>query len=102
MKLRSHLLVLTVSTLLPMILFAVVVAVLFAWRESDAFQRGATERTRALLTAVDSELKSSITALEVLAASRHLDRDDLRANLGEHAPRPLRKRLTTEPGERLR
>jgi len=89
MKLRSHLLVLTVSTLLPMILFAVVVAVLFAWRESDAFQRGATERTRALLTAVDSELKSSITALEVLAASRHLDRDDLRA-FHDEARRALR------------
>jgi hypothetical protein len=32
-----------------------------------------------LLAAVDTELKSSITALQALATSRHLDSDDLRA-----------------------
>ena len=57
MKLRSHLLVLTLGTLLPMLIFAVVASVFFARRERETFRRGATERTLALLTAVDAELE---------------------------------------------
>jgi PAS domain S-box-containing protein len=78
LKLRSHLLFLTAGTVLPIIGFTVVVAVFLARREQATFERGATERTLALLAAVDTELKSSITALQALATSRHLDSDDLR------------------------
>jgi PAS domain S-box-containing protein len=77
--LRSHLVVLTLVTLLPMIAFAVVASALFARRERATFQRGATERTLALLTAVDAELQGSIGALEVLATSDTLDASDLKA-----------------------
>src|SRR5512145_2310989 len=77
--LRSHLLVLTLVTLLPMIAFAVVASALFARRERATFQRGATERTLALLTAVDAELQGSITTLEVLATSETLTTHDLKA-----------------------
>ena len=66
--LRSHLVVLTLVTPLPMIVFAVV-APRCSPGASATFQRGATERTLALLTAVDAELQGSITALEVLAMS---------------------------------
>ncbi|MBI3635664.1 MAG: PAS domain S-box protein [Candidatus Rokubacteria bacterium] len=79
MKLRAHLLILTVGTLVPMIDFAVVASAFLARRDQATFQRGAMERTFALLAAVDAELKSSIATLEALAASRHLDTDDLRA-----------------------
>jgi sensor domain CHASE-containing protein len=79
LKLRSHLLALTAGALLPMIAFTVVIAVFLARREQATFQRGAIERTLALLTAIDTELKSSVTTLEVLGTSRHLDTDDLRA-----------------------
>jgi len=89
MKLRSHLLLLTVSALLPMVLFALVVTVVLARREAAVFERGATERTRALLTAVDAELKASEATLEGLAASRHLDTGDTRA-FQEDASRVLR------------
>ena len=85
MKLRSHLLVLTFGTLLPMIAFAVIAAVLFSQKERSTFQRGATERTLALLTAVDTELRRSITTLEALATSAHLDTGDLRAFHAEGA-----------------
>jgi len=78
-SLRSHLVVLTLVTLLPMIVFAVVASALFVRRERATFERGATERTLALLTAVDAELQGSIAALEVLATSDTLDTRDLKA-----------------------
>jgi signal transduction histidine kinase len=62
-----------------MVAFALVAAILFARRERATFERGATQRTLALMTAIDAELKSSITSLQALATSRHLDSDDLRA-----------------------
>ena len=79
MKLRAHLLVLALVTLLPTIAFAVIVSVLFGQRERATFERGATERTLALLTAVDAELKSTVTTLLALATDRRFDRNDLRA-----------------------
>jgi signal transduction histidine kinase len=88
MKLRSHLLVLTVATLIPMVAFAVIASVLFAQRERATFEAGATQRTLALLTAIDAELKSAITTVAAMAMSRHLDRGDLRA-FGEDAARVL-------------
>jgi PAS domain S-box-containing protein len=88
-SLRSHLLALTLVTLLPMIAFAVVASVLFAQRERATFRRGATERTLALRTAVDAELAGSITALQALATSDDLASDNFRAFHAE-ATRVLR------------
>src|SRR5918911_797828 len=79
MKLRSHLYILMAGTLLPMILFGAIAGVILVERERAIFQRGATERTLALVTAVDAELKSSITTLEGLATSASLDRANFRA-----------------------
>ncbi|HEY7869005.1 MAG TPA: hypothetical protein VIF59_07250, partial [Methylomirabilota bacterium] len=79
MRLRTHLLVLTLGTLLPLLVFAVIASALFAERERATFREGATQRTLALLTAVDAQLGSSVTVLESLATSRHLDTDDLSA-----------------------
>lgn len=78
LKLRGHLLILTLATLLPMIVFAIFAAVLFAQREKSTFRRGAQERTLAVLTAVDAELSSSRSVLSALAASRSLDLDAMR------------------------
>lgn len=79
MRIRSHLLILTLATLLPMIASAVIAAVLLAQREKTTFRRGAEERTLAVLTAVDAELTSSRDVLNALAASRNLELADLRA-----------------------
>ena len=76
-SLRSHLILLVIVAFLPLLAFAVVMVVLSARSERAIFERGATERTRALITALDAELRSSITPLEALATSRHLDSDDL-------------------------
>ena len=75
---RSHLIAALLITMVPLFIFSVVMIYLFAQNDRTTFQRGATQRTLALLTAVDAELKSSITSLQALATSRHLENDDLR------------------------
>jgi signal transduction histidine kinase/CheY-like chemotaxis protein len=67
MSLRSHFILLTLATLLPLAVFAVIVAIVLVQREQETLRRGAEQRTLALLTAVDGELRSSITTLEALA-----------------------------------
>ena len=79
MKLRSHLFLLALSTLLPVAAFAVFVAVALVAQERETFRRGEIDRTRAIMTAVDAELGGAIAALQALAASPALDREDLRA-----------------------
>ena len=93
MKLRSHLLVLTLGTLLPMVVFALIAVGLLAERERALFERGAKERTLALITAIDGELGNSITALQALAASRYLDEGELR-----EFHRDAMRVLPTQPG----
>jgi PAS domain S-box-containing protein len=78
-SLGQLLLALTIGTLLPVLLFAAVVSWLSAERERRVFEQGVQERTRAILTAVESELKGSITSLEALATSKALDSGDLPA-----------------------
>jgi PAS domain S-box-containing protein len=99
MTLRGHLLVLTLVTLLPVIAFAVIASVLFAQRERAVFQRAATERTRALVTAVDAELKSTITMLEALATDGRLDTDRPLTVADRHAlHEQLTRVLRSQPG----
>jgi signal transduction histidine kinase/CheY-like chemotaxis protein len=88
MRLRSHLLILTLGTLLPMVILGVAATALIAEREKAVFRRGATERTLALLTAVDAELSGHSTSLQALAASDRLASFDLAA-LHEEARRAL-------------
>jgi signal transduction histidine kinase len=83
MRLRSHLLILVCGVLLPMIVFGVSTAALMAQRERAVFQRGAMERTLALVTALDTELMGHATSLGALASSRNLEADDLRAFYAE-------------------
>ena len=79
MKLRSHLLVLTLLVLLPVSVFGVATTLWVADRERDAFERGATERTHTLLTAVDTELNGHLTSLQGLATSYPLQNGDFAA-----------------------
>jgi len=79
MKLRTHLLVLTLAVLLPVSIFGVATTLWVAERERDAFERGARQRTLALLTAVDTELNGHVTSLQALATSYNLETGDLDA-----------------------
>jgi PAS domain S-box-containing protein len=91
----------------PLLIFAVAMVVRLGHEERATFQRGATERTRALLTAVDAELGSSITVLEALATWHHLEVNDLQS-FYEDATRVLRSQpswmtvsLATPKGQQL-
>jgi signal transduction histidine kinase len=60
-----------------MAVFAVAGAYLLAEREREVFERGAIERVRALLTAVDAELRGSAMTLEAIAVLPELDEPDI-------------------------
>jgi hypothetical protein len=77
LPLRSYLVALFLLAMTPLLAFAVYMIYRSAQEERATFRRGAVERARAITTAVDSELKSSITTLEALATSETLDRNDL-------------------------
>jgi signal transduction histidine kinase/CheY-like chemotaxis protein len=91
MRLRSHLLLLTLVTLLPMVVFGVAATALIVRHERATFRQGAQERTRALLTALDTELEGHVTSLRALASSRQLEVGNLPAFYDE-----LRRVLITQ------
>ena len=62
-----------------MAIFGAVGAYMLVERERDSFERAALDRVRALMTAIDAEMRASITPLEMLARSPALDGDDLTA-----------------------
>ncbi|HEX2540642.1 MAG TPA: ATP-binding protein [Caldimonas sp.] len=76
-RLRTHLLRLTLGTLLPIIVMACIAAFLLAREERAQVERGAQERVRALSTAVDAEIRSSIQPLLTLTESQALIDNDL-------------------------
>ena len=76
-RLRTHLLRLTLGTLLPIIVFGCVAAYLLAQEERQQVERGAQERVRSLSTALDAELRSTIQPLLALTQSQYLVDNDL-------------------------
>jgi PAS domain S-box-containing protein len=78
-SLRSNLIQLVLAAIVPLLIFSIAMVVRFDRDERATFQRGAIEGTLALRTAIDTEIKSSITTLEALASSEDLDRGDLRS-----------------------
>src|SRR5262249_5575230 len=78
-RLRAHLITLFLLAMAPLFVFAVYMIYRSGEQERATLQRGAIERVRAIMTAVDTELKSSTTTLEALATAKELDGDELRA-----------------------
>jgi signal transduction histidine kinase len=79
MKLRSHLLVLSIATAAPVVALAVAIAVVVVKQERDSLRDAAQDRVRAVMSAIDAELRGSIDSLRALATSRHLENGDLHA-----------------------
>ena len=73
MKLRPRLYLLAAGALTPMVVFAIVAALLLQQREHRSVEREAIGRARAAMSAVDAHLRASISSLETLAASRNLE-----------------------------
>ena len=79
MRLRTHLIALVLAAVIPVLVFASVVIVLL-WRHERAATEDRLRNTaRALALAVDRAVLSTVTILEALATSEHLDRGDLTA-----------------------
>jgi signal transduction histidine kinase len=78
-KLRSHLLVLSIATAAPVVALAVAIAVVVVKQERDSLRDAAGDRVRALMSAIDAELRGSIDTLRALGASSHLETGALRA-----------------------
>lgn len=91
MYLRTRLRILILVTLLPVAGLGLIGTWLMVQREIAAVQMGTWERTRAMTTAIDAELRTSIAALEVLAGSPPLRAGDLAAFAPE-AERALQSR----------
>src|ERR1700740_3455780 len=69
MKIRSHLLLLVLGVVVPILAFSTVMTVVF-WREQrHALEQRYLDRARAMAIALDRELDGTIRALQVLAAS---------------------------------
>jgi signal transduction histidine kinase/CheY-like chemotaxis protein len=79
MKLRSHLIILVLVAVLPLLVFSAILLGLAADSERDATERGLRATGRAMGTAVDHTLDNAIGALEVLGTSELLDAGDLPA-----------------------
>jgi signal transduction histidine kinase/CheY-like chemotaxis protein len=79
LNIRTHLRALIITTLIPIAIFGAAGAYILVKKERDIFERGARDRVRALMTAIDAQLRSSITPLELLARSPSLEQDDLLA-----------------------
>ncbi len=78
MKLRSHLIILVVAALLPVLIFAGVMILVFGRQQQRFLENGLLDTARALSLAVDRELTAWSHTLETLASSEHLDSGDLR------------------------
>jgi signal transduction histidine kinase/ActR/RegA family two-component response regulator len=79
LTIRSHLLLLATGAVLPILAFGVLVSIVLVDLDRHTIQRGAMERARAMMTAVDAELRGSLRTVEALTASAALQRDDLAA-----------------------
>ena len=73
MKLRNHILLLVVATVVPMTLFAAALIFYNARLQQEAAERGMRDTARALALALDREIHDITTGVQTLAASRHLD-----------------------------
>ena len=92
MKIRTHLVLLGLVILIPMVAFAVVAVVALDRQQRAAVERGAVETSRALSPALDRELSGMLATLSTLATARSLERNDLTAFYEDarrvHASRP--------------
>src|SRR5690349_2153682 len=78
MRLRTKVFQLTLLTVIPTLAFTVVLALVLLEREGEIQRDGALYRNRALMTAVDSEMRGQALTLNALATSSYLQAGALR------------------------
>jgi signal transduction histidine kinase len=75
---RFHLTALVFAAVIPVLVFGVIAAVLFERQHRASLGQSLQDTARALTVAVDHELIASLSTLQALASSQHLDSGDLR------------------------
>jgi PAS domain S-box-containing protein len=88
LTLRCHLVLLVAVAVVPVVLFAAWTVLDMGKQQQRSVEGGLVTTVRALATAVEREIATSVRSLEVLATSDALTRDDLRA-FHAHAERVL-------------
>src|SRR5215510_10961001 len=91
-SLRAHLFALVLVSVLPILVFAVLVLNLFARQEKTSLATGLRETARALTSAMDREFEATRAALEAAATADALDGTDL-----AQQQRALRRILLSRP-----
>jgi signal transduction histidine kinase/ActR/RegA family two-component response regulator len=79
MRLRSHLAVVVVLAVAPLLIFSIVILRQVSLDQRALLDQGMRDTARALSLAIDGEVKASRVTLETLAASAYLDTGDLKA-----------------------
>src|SRR3990172_5589750 len=102
MKVCSHLLLLILASLIPILVFSGVMAALFHRETRSATERGLVETARALSLAVDAEAYESTSVLRALAAAEQLETGDFSgfhrlAQTGPHTQPPWETVLVHAP-----
>jgi signal transduction histidine kinase/ActR/RegA family two-component response regulator len=92
-SLRTYLLALTAGAVVPVLCFAAYLIIGLSRTEQEAVERGLFDTAAALAAGIDRELAGSMTALEALGASEHLDRADYGA-FAREAQRVLESQTT--------
>jgi signal transduction histidine kinase/CheY-like chemotaxis protein len=77
-RLRSHLIVLVLAAVAPLLAFAVFIVVQDLKQQREILDRGMRDTVRALSSAIDGEVNTSLALLETLAAAAALDGGDLK------------------------
>jgi len=78
MKLRTGLFVLVAGAITPLLAALLMAGAVLIQHEREAVAREALGRARSAMSAVDAELRGSLTTLQALASSKHLAGGDLR------------------------
>jgi CheY-like chemotaxis protein len=77
MKLRTNLLVLVIGAMTPLLAVLFIGGEIIMRHEREAVAREALGRARSAMSAVDAELRGSLTVMQALASSRYLASGDL-------------------------
>ena len=78
MKLRTHLVLLVLGAVLPLLAFSAIMGAIFWYQQQKVYDERFLERVRALAIALDRELDGHVRALQVLSQSIPLQTGDLK------------------------
>jgi signal transduction histidine kinase/CheY-like chemotaxis protein len=79
LKLRTHLFQLVIAVVTPLVVLAILAGVYAVRNERESAERAAIRIARAAMSAVDAEIRGSMTAIEALASSEALAHGDIKA-----------------------